>query len=57
MIHYIINVNTSYLVDQGVPEYFDNHIDNYRKKTSDVIIYRLQKESLHTGLDVGGVLI
>ena len=56
VIQYIINVNTSYLVDQGVPEYLHIHVEKYRKKTSDVIIDKLQKESLQPGLDVGGVL-
>ena len=55
MIQYIIDVNTSYLVDQGVPEYFLKHVDKYRKKTLDVIIDKLQKESLQPGLDVGGI--
>ena len=56
VIQYIINVNTSYLADQGVLEYFHNHVDKYRKKTVDVIIYKLQNESLQPNLDVGGVL-
>ena len=56
VIQYIINVNTRYLADQGVPDYLHNHVDKYRKKTSDVIIYKLQNESLQPGLDVGGIL-
>ena len=46
MIQYIINVNSSYLSDQGVPEYLHKNLEKYRKKTSDVIIDKLQKESL-----------
>ena len=46
MIQYIINVNTRYLSDQVELEYFHNHVDKYRKKTSNVIIDKLQKESL-----------
>ena len=56
VIQYIININTSYLANQGVPEYLHNHVDKYRKQTSDVIIDKLQKESLQLGLDVGGIL-
>ena len=56
VIQYIINVNTSYLADQGAPEYFHNHVDKYRMQTSDVIIDKLQKESSQPGLDVGGIL-
>ena len=56
MIQYIINVNTKYLADQGVPKYFHKHVDKYRKKKSDVIIDKLQKERLQLGLVVRGFL-
>ena len=45
MIQYIINVNISYLSDQGVPKYFHKNLDKYRKKTSDVIIDKLQRRA------------
>ena len=56
VIKYIIIINIRYLADQGVPKYFHNHVEKYRKKTSNVIIDKLQKESLQPGLDVGGIL-
>ena len=56
MIQYIINVNTSYLADQGVPEYLHEHVDKYRKKTSDVFIDKLKRRAYKPGIDVGGVL-
>ena len=52
VIQYIININTSYLADQGVPKYFHSHVEKYRNQTSDVIIDKLKKESLQPGLDV-----
>ena len=53
---YIINVNTIYLEDQGVPEYLHKHVDKYRKQTSEVIIDKLQKDNSQPSLDVGGFL-